>query len=186
MSVSDLARRFPAEFLWGAATASYQIEGAAKEDGRGQSIWDTFSYTPGKVLHGDNGDVATDHYHRWREDVALMAELGLGAYRFSLSWPRIQPGGSGPGNAAGLDFYSRLIDGLLEHGIAPVATLYHWDLPQEVEDAGGWPVRESAERFAEYAGRRPGRPRRDLEHAQRAVVFRLPRLRVGRSRAWPA
>ncbi|MFF1798466.1 glycoside hydrolase family 1 protein, partial [Kitasatospora sp. NPDC058263] len=118
---------FPADFLWGAATAAYQIEGAAGEDGRTPSIWDTFSRTPGKVRNGDTGDIATDHYHRFREDIALMAELGLPAYRFSIAWPRVQPGGSGPVNKAGLDFYDRLVDGLLEHGITPVATLYHWD-----------------------------------------------------------
>ena len=150
--ITDLARRFPTDFVWGAATASYQIEGAANEDGRGPSIWDTFSHRPGAVLDGDTGDVATDHYHRMAEDVALMADLGLGAYRFSLAWPRIQPTGSGPVNQAGLDFYSRLVDALLARGITPVATLYHWDLPQPLEDAGGWPARETAERFAEYSG----------------------------------
>ncbi len=151
MTAADLAHRFPSDFVWGAATASYQIEGAATTDGRGRSIWDTFSTTPGAVLNGDTGEVATDHYHRWAEDVALMAQLGLRAYRFSVAWPRIQPGGKGT-NPAGLDFYARLVDALLDAGIAPVATLYHWDLPQEIEDAGGWPARETAERFAEYAG----------------------------------
>ncbi|MEV4561620.1 GH1 family beta-glucosidase [Kitasatospora sp. NPDC049285] len=143
--------RFPAGFLWGAATAAYQIEGAAAEDGRTPSIWDTFSRRPGAVRNGDTGDVAADHYHRYRDDVALMSELGLGAYRFSLSWPRIQPGGSGPANEAGLDFYDRLTDELLAAGITPVATLYHWDLPQELEDRGGWTDRGTALRFAEYA-----------------------------------
>ncbi len=147
----DLAARFPDEFVWGAATASYQIEGAAFEDGRGPSIWDTFCRVPGAVLGGDTGDVATDHYHRMESDVALMADLGLRSYRFSIAWPRIQPTGSGAVNPAGLDFYSRLVDALLGHGIAPAATLYHWDLPQPLEDAGGWPVRATAERFAEYA-----------------------------------
>jgi beta-glucosidase len=142
---------FPAGFVWGAATAAYQIEGAASEDGRGASIWDTFSHTPGKVLAGDTGDVATDHYHRYRDDVALMAELGLSAYRFSVSWPRVRPGGSGPVNERGLDFYDRLVDELARHGITPVLTLYHWDLPQELEDAGGWGSRDTAARFAEYA-----------------------------------
>jgi len=142
---------FPESFVWGSATAAYQIEGAAQEDGRGRSIWDTFSHTPGLVLNGDTGDVAADHYHRWPEDVALISELGLGGYRFSISWPRVQPGGSGAANQAGTDFYSRLVDELLERGVAPVATLYHWDLPQELEDAGGWPVRETALRFEEYA-----------------------------------
>ncbi|QFG20817.1 GH1 family beta-glucosidase [Actinomadura sp. WMMB 499] len=152
---------FPEGFLWGTATASYQIEGAAAEDGRAPSIWDTFSRTPGRVLNGDTGDVATDHYHRWREDVAAMARLGVGAYRFSISWSRVLPGGEP--NAKGIDFYSRLVDELLDHGIAPVATLYHWDLPQELEDAGGWPVRDTALRFAEYA-ERMGRALGDRVH----------------------
>jgi beta-glucosidase len=140
---------FPAEFLWGSATAAYQIEGAATEDGREPSIWDTFSHTPGKVFAGDTGDVATDHYHRWQSDVEAMARLGLNAYRFSISWPRVLPGGRL--DQRGADFYSRLVDALLERGIAPVATLYHWDLPQRLEDAGGWTVRDTALRFAEYA-----------------------------------
>ncbi|MEU6237009.1 GH1 family beta-glucosidase [Kitasatospora sp. NPDC047058] len=148
---------FPADFVWGTATAAYQIEGAATEDGRTPSIWDTFSRTPGKVRNGDTGDVATDHYHRYPDDIALMAELGLPAYRFSLAWPRIRPGGSGPANKAGLDFYDRLVDELLAHGIAPVATLYHWDLPQELEDDGGWTDRATADRFAEYAALAAGR-----------------------------
>jgi len=142
---------FPDGFMWGAATAAYQIEGAVKEDGRGPSIWDTFSHTPGRIANGDNGDVAADHYRDFRADVALMAELGLPAYRFSVSWPRIQPGGRGPVNAAGLDHYERLVDELVEHGITPVLTLYHWDLPQELEDVGGWGERDTAARFAEYA-----------------------------------
>jgi beta-glucosidase len=146
------SRRFPAGFWWGAATAAYQIEGAWDEDGRTPCIWDTFARTPGKVRNGDNGDVAADHYHRYRDDVRLIADLGLTAYRFSTAWPRIQPGGSGPANERGLDFYSRLVDELLSVGIEPVATLYHWDLPQELEDAGGWTNRETAYRFAEYAG----------------------------------
>jgi beta-glucosidase len=144
-------REFPAGFVWGAATAAYQIEGAVRADGRGPSIWDTFSHTPDKVRNGDTGDVACDHYHRVDEDVALMAELGLRAYRFSVAWPRVVPTGSGAVNQAGLDFYSRLVDRLLEHGITPTATLYHWDLPQPLEDAGGWTNRATAERFAEYA-----------------------------------
>ncbi|MFF9012697.1 GH1 family beta-glucosidase [Streptomyces sp. NPDC014870] len=143
---------FPDGFRWGAATAAYQIEGAAAEDGRTPSIWDTFSRTPGKVRNGDTGDIAADHYHRVREDVALMKELGLTDYRFSLSWSRIQPTGRGPAVQKGLDFYRSLADELLDAGIRPVATLYHWDLPQELEDAGGWPERGTAERFAEYAG----------------------------------
>ncbi|GGM31520.1 beta-glucosidase [Micromonospora sonchi] len=143
--------RFPDNFLWGAATAAYQIEGAARDDGRGESIWDTFSRTPGKVHAGHTGDVACDHYHRYADDVALMAELGLQAYRFSVSWPRIQPDGSGPVNPRGLDFYDRLTDALLGRGIDPIITLYHWDLPQTLEDRGGWAARETAEHFATYA-----------------------------------
>jgi beta-glucosidase len=146
------ALTFPPSFTWGTATAAYQIEGAATLDGRTPSIWDTYSRTPGRVRNGDTGDVATDHYHRWREDVAIMADLGVDAYRFSLAWPRIQPTGRGPSVQKGLDFYRRLTDELLEKNIQPVATLYHWDLPQELEDAGGWPERATAERFAEYAG----------------------------------
>jgi beta-glucosidase len=138
-------------FLWGAATSSYQIEGATAEDGRGPSIWDTFAATPGKVDNGDTGEVAADHYHRYPEDVAIMAELGLGAYRFSIAWPRVQPLGSGAVDQRGLDFYRRLIDTLLEQGIEPWPTLYHWDLPQPLEDAGGWPERDTALRFADYA-----------------------------------
>ncbi|MEU8620703.1 GH1 family beta-glucosidase [Streptomyces sp. NPDC048623] len=144
-------RRFPSDFLWGAATAAYQIEGAAAEDGRTPSIWDTFSHTPGKVFQGHTGDVAVDHYHRFRDDVRLMSELGLNAYRFSVSWSRVQPTGRGPAVQKGLDFYRRLVDELLEAGIEPALTLYHWDLPQELEDAGGWPERATAERFAAYA-----------------------------------
>ncbi|MET8508430.1 GH1 family beta-glucosidase [Streptomyces sp. NPDC004787] len=144
-------RRFPSDFLWGAATAAYQIEGAAAEDGRTPSIWDTFSHTPGKVFEGHTGDVAVDHYHRFREDVRLMSELGLNAYRFSVSWSRVQPTGRGPAVQKGLDFYRRLVDELLAAGIEPALTLYHWDLPQELEDAGGWPERATAERFAAYA-----------------------------------
>src|SRR5437588_9344123 len=130
---------FPVGFFWGAATAAYQIEGAAGEDGRGESIWDRFSHTPGKTLNGDTGDVACDHYHRYQEDAALMERLGLKTYRFSIAWPRLFPAGSGPLNQKGLDFYSRLTDALLAAGIVPVPTLYHWDLPQALQDAGGWP-----------------------------------------------
>jgi beta-glucosidase len=147
--VTNTPLTFPPGFLWGAATAANQIEGAAREYGRTPSIWDTFSHTPGKTLNGDTGDVATDHYHRWREDIAAMAELGLDAYRFSVAWPRVMSGDRP--NQKGLDFYSRLVDALLEHGIAPFVTLYHWDLPQDLEDAGGWPERSTAFRFAEYA-----------------------------------
>ncbi len=144
--------RFPEGFLWGAATASYQIEGAVDEDGRGTSIWDTFSHTPGQVYRGDTGDVACDHYHRLEEDLDLMADLGMRAYRFSVAWPRIQPDGSGAANQKGLDFYRRLVDGLRRRSIEPMLTLYHWDLPQALEDKGGWTSRETSERFAEYAG----------------------------------
>ncbi|MFJ8074777.1 GH1 family beta-glucosidase [Streptomyces sp. NPDC096176] len=142
---------FPHGFLWGTATAAYQVEGAAREGGRTPSIWDTFSHTPGKVLGGDTGDTAVDHFHRRAEDVALMADLGAGAYRFSVSWSRVQPTGRGPAVQRGLDFYRALVDDLLEHGIQPALTLYHWDLPQELESAGGWPERETAYRFADYA-----------------------------------
>ncbi|GGL02938.1 GH1 family beta-glucosidase [Planomonospora parontospora] len=142
---------FPAGFVWGAATASYQIEGAAAEDGRGRSIWDAFSHTPGKVAGGDTGDVACDHYHRYAEDVRLMAELGLHAYRFSVAWPRIQADGTGPANPLGLAFYDRLVDELLAAGITPYTTLYHWDLPQALQERGGWADRDTAYRFAEYA-----------------------------------
>ncbi len=166
--------RFPPGFVWGAATAAYQIEGAAAEDGRTPSIWDTFSHTPGRVLNGDTGDIAADHYHRYRDDVALMRDLNLGAYRFSVSWSRVQPTGRGPAVQRGLDFYRRLIDELLDKGITPVATLYHWDLPQDLEDVGGWTVRDTAERFARVRGHHGARARRPggvLDHAQRAVVL---------------
>ncbi|MCL6432125.1 MAG: beta-glucosidase [Anaerolineae bacterium] len=145
-----MATIFPNGFVWGAATASYQIEGAANEDGRGESIWDRFSHTPGNVLNGDTGDVADDHYHRWPQDIALMQSLGLKAYRFSIAWPRIIPDGIGAVNAAGLDFYDRLVDGLLAAGIEPFVTLYHWDLPQALQDRGGWPNRDSVAWFADY------------------------------------
>jgi len=143
--------RFPEGFIWGVATSSYQIEGAWNEDGKGESIWDRFSHTPGKIEDGTNGDVACDHYHRWREDIALMKSLGIEGYRFSVSWPRILPRGRGEVNQAGLDFYSRLVDGLLEAGISPFLTLYHWDLPQALQDEGGWPARATVEAFAQYA-----------------------------------
>lgn len=142
---------FPDGFLWGAATAAYQIEGAWNEDGKGPSIWDEFSHTPGKVAGGDTGDVACDHYHRYREDVALMKSLNLGAYRFSISWPRVLPEGEGKVNDAGVDFYSRLVDELLAAGITPCPTLYHWDLPLAMDRRGGWPNIEIAEKFADYA-----------------------------------
>jgi beta-glucosidase len=137
-------RPFPADFVWGAATAAYQIEGAVLEDGRGESIWDRFCATPGKVRAGDTGAVACDFYHRHPQDVALMRELGLDAFRFSIAWPRIVPDGRGRVNEAGLDFYDRLVDELLAAEIAPFPTLYHWDLPQPLEDAGGWTSRATA------------------------------------------
>jgi beta-glucosidase len=142
---------FPHGFLWGAATAAYQVEGAVREGGRGRSIWDTFSHTPGKTHHGDTGDVAVDHYHRLKGDLDLMAQLGLNAYRFSVAWPRVQPEGRGQPNQQGLDFYRRLTDGLLRRSVTPVVTLYHWDLPQALQDEGGWTNRTVADRFAEYA-----------------------------------
>jgi beta-glucosidase len=148
----ELAGRFPVDFAWGAATAAYQIEGSPRVDGRTPSIWDAFSHAPGRTLNGETGDIACDHYRRWQSDLDLMAELGLRAYRFSISWPRVQPDGAGSGNQAGLDFYDRLVDGLLERGIEPWVTLYHWDLPQAIEDHGGWTGREVVGRFAEYAG----------------------------------
>ncbi|WP_353940223.1 GH1 family beta-glucosidase [Streptomyces sp. HUAS MG91] len=150
-SPEELADRFPASFVWGAATSSYQIEGSVNADGRGPSIWDTFCAREGAIDNGDTGAVAADHYRRHRTDIDLMARLNLGAYRFSIAWPRVQPTGKGPVNTQGLDFYERLVDDLLERGITPWPTLYHWDLPQPLEDAGGWPRRDTAERFAEYA-----------------------------------
>lgn len=141
---------FPSNFIWGSATSAYQVEGAWNEDGKGESIWDRFTHTPGHIARNETGDVACDHYHRWREDVALMKQLGLKAYRFSTAWTRILPDGRQL-NPAGLDFYSRLVDELLEAGITPFLNLYHWDLPQVLQDAGGWPVRETAESFAHYA-----------------------------------
>lgn len=148
---NDRLPDFPSGFVFGAATASYQIEGAVTADGRGPSIWDTYSHTPGLVAGGDTGDVACDHYHRYGEDVALLHRLGVDAYRFSIAWPRVLPTGSGAVNPKGLDFYDRLVDALLEAGITPMATLYHWDLPQALEDAGGWRSRATAEHFAAYA-----------------------------------
>ena len=142
---------FPSGFRWGAATSAYQIEGAAAEDGRGPSIWDTFSHTPGRVAGGDTGDVAADHYHRYREDLDLMKDLGLRSYRFSVSWSRVIPAGTGAVNQAGLDFYRRLVDGLHERGIEPMVTLFHWDLPQALQDKGGWVNRDCAQWFADYA-----------------------------------
>src|SRR6476620_3481368 len=142
---------FPRDFLWGAGTSAYQIEGATREDGRGLSVWDVFATQPGRTYLGQTGDVAVDHYHRVEQDVSLMAQLGLNAYRFSIAWPRILPEGRGTVNPAGLDFYDRLVDTLLAKGIQPFATLYHWDLPSPLEQAGGWVNRETAYAFADYA-----------------------------------
>ena len=142
---------FPDGFLWGTATASYQIEGGVKDGGRGESIWDRFSHTPGKIQDGNTGDVACDHYHRFREDVDIMKALGLKSYRFSAAWPRIFPDGGSRLNPAGLDFYSSLVDALLEADIAPCLTLYHWDLPQALQDKGGWKNRDTASHFSDYA-----------------------------------
>ena len=169
---------------FGVAMASYQVEGAVDVDGRGESIWDVFCRRQGAVAGGDTGDVACDHYHRWREDLDLMASLGVEAYRFSIAWPRVQPDGRGALNQAGVDWYRRLVEGCLERGIEPVATLYHWDLPQARQAAGGWAVRDTAERFAEYAGPDGLRARgRGVDHAQRAVGRGVPRARRRRQGA---
>ncbi|MDG4798139.1 GH1 family beta-glucosidase [Micromonospora sp. WMMD1082] len=149
-TVPDLST-LPPDFLWGVATSAYQIEGAVRADGRKPSIWDTFCTQPGAIDNGDTGEVACDHYHRWPQDVALIRGLGVGAYRFSVAWPRVRPDGVGRVNPAGLDFYDRLVDALLAAGIRPYATLYHWDLPQALQDRGGWPRRDTAEAFADYA-----------------------------------
>ncbi len=143
--------QFPKDFVWGAATASYQIEGAWNEDEKGESIWDRFSHTPGKVQDGDTGDMACDHYHRWEDDLKMIKQLGLKAYRFSTAWPRVLPSGTGTVSEAGLDFYSKLVDGLLKLDIEPYITLYHWDLPQKLQDKGGWPARDIVDAFVEYA-----------------------------------
>lgn len=152
LSPHTIAAYFPADFLWGVATSAYQIEGATTADGRGRSIWDAFAEQPGAIERGETADVACDHYNRLDEDVALIRDLGVGSYRFSIAWPRIQATGTGPVNARGIAFYDRLVDGLLEAGIRPFPTLYHWDLPQALEDRGGWTNRDTAERFADYAG----------------------------------
>jgi beta-glucosidase len=166
--------RFPDQFVWGAAASAYQIEGAWNEDGRGVSIWDTFSHMPGKTHAGETGDVAADHYHRWAEDVRLMADLGLKAYRFSTAWPRILPNGTGEVNPAGLDFYDRLVDALLASGITPYVALYHYDLPQALQDQGGWPNRDIVNHFAEYAhvvaGRLGDRVTHWMTHNEPGVV----------------
>ena len=148
---NDRASSFPDGFTWGAATAAYQIEGAWDEDGKGESIWDRFSHTPGMIVNEETGDVATDHYHRWSQDVGLMKEMGIMAYRFSIAWARVLPMGRGNVNRAGLDFYNRLVDALLEANIEPFVTLYHWDLPQQLQEEGGWPERRVTTAFVEYA-----------------------------------
>ena len=157
-------RTFPQGFLWGSATASYQVEGAVHEGGRGATVWDTFSHTPGKTANGDTGDVADDFYHRYREDVQLMRDLGLKTCRFSIAWSRIFPTGTGAPNQAGIDFYRKLIDTLLEHGVEPCATLYHWDLPQPLQDKGGWENRDTAKAFGDYAGFVAGKLQDHLKH----------------------
>ncbi len=154
---ANVMGRFPKGFLWGSATASYQVEGAAKEDGRGVSIWDTFSHTPGKTHNGDTGDVADDDFHRFKTDISLMKALGVKGYRFSVAWPRIFPDGAGAPNPKGLDFYNRMLDELLASGIEPFCTLYHWDLPQKLQDKGGWQSRDTAQAFGEYAGYTAGK-----------------------------
>ncbi len=156
--------KFPDGFLWGSATASYQVEGAVKEDGRGVSIWDTFSHTPGKTHDGDTGDVADDDYHRYKEDIAIMKELGLKTCRFSIAWPRIFPDGTGKPNPKGIDHYNRFVDALLEAGVAPYCTLYHWDLPQALEDKGGWQSKETSKAYAEYAGYTAGKLSDKVQH----------------------
>src|SRR5882672_10755501 len=150
--VPSAAATFPDGFAWGVATSAFQIEGAIREDGRGASIWDTYTHTPGKIRNGDNAEIANDHYHRYRDDVGLMRQMGVKTYRFSVAWPRIFPNGTGQPNAKGLDFYRRLVDALLETGIEPFPTLYHWDLPQALQDRGGWQSRDTAQAFADYAG----------------------------------
>ncbi|MGE3590526.1 MAG: family 1 glycosylhydrolase, partial [Ilumatobacteraceae bacterium] len=149
-SASSASLRFPAQFVWGAATSSYQIEGATEADGRGDSIWDRFCRLPGRIADGSDGAVACDHFHRWRDDIGMMSALGLTGYRFSVAWPRVMPDGRGRVNSRGLDFYERLVDALLDAGITPYPTLYHWDLPQALEDRGGWTARSTAVAFAEY------------------------------------
>ena len=149
--ISPAMPAFSSHFLWGVSASAYQIEGAVNEGGRGRSIWDSFCHEKGHIANGANADVACDHYHRYHEDVNLLHRLGVGTYRFSIAWPRIQPNGRGAANSKGLDFYSRLIDELLAKGIEPTPTLFHWDLPQALQDAGGWRNRDTTERFAEYA-----------------------------------
>src|SRR6516164_4866291 len=142
---------FPADFIWGASTSSYQIEGAVETDGRGRSIWDVFAHTPGRVKNGDTGDIACDHYHRWRDDIDLLSRGNFSAYRFSTAWSRILPSGGGAVEQRGLDFYERLVDGLIANGVAPWLCLYHWDLPQALQEKGGWLNRDTSAAFADYA-----------------------------------
>lgn len=161
---SEIAKGFPANFLWGSATASYQVEGGVHEGGRGASIWDTFSHTPGKVHMGDTGDVADDFFHRYADDVKLMKDLGVKTFRFSVAWSRVFPGGTGAPNPQGLDFYHRMVDSLLEAGIQPFCTLYHWDLPQALQDKGGWENRDTAQAFGDYAGYTAGQLSDKVKH----------------------
>jgi beta-glucosidase len=151
LTIGGEPMRFPSGFIWGAATAAYQIEGAWREDGKGESIWDRFAHTPGNIRDNSNGDVACDSYHRFAEDIAIAKQLNLGSYRYSIAWPRIQPDGRGGGNVKGLDYYQRLTDAVLKAGLRPLVTLYHWDLPQALQDEGGWAARDTAQRFADYA-----------------------------------
>ncbi len=172
---------FPPSFHFGASTSAYQIEGAVAEDGRLPSIWDEFAHKSGRIKDGSTGDVACDHYHRWESDVALIKSLGHNAYRFSIAWPRVVPEGRGAVNAKGLDFYDRLVDRLLENGIAPYATLYHWDLPQPLAEQGGWQVRATAHAFADYAATVAQRP----TTSQTVTPMHLSKLRSTPNQPWP-
>ena len=171
--LQTLERSFPPGFLWGSATASYQVEGAVHEGGRGISIWDTFSHTPGKVANGDTGDVADDYYHRYRDDIALMKQLGLKTCRFSVAWTRIFPNGTGQPNQQGVDFYRRTVDAMLEAGVEPYCTLYHWDLPQALQDKGGWQNRDTAKWLADYEGYTAGRLAPQVKHFMTVNELRI-------------
>src|SRR6266404_538101 len=184
-TAADDEGAFPADFVWGASTSNYQIEGAVDEDGRGKSIWDVFSHTPGRVKNGDTGDIACDHYHRWRDDIDLLARGNFSAYRFSTAWSRILPSGGGAVEQRGLDFYDRLVDGLIANGVAPWLCLYHWDLPQALQEKGGWLNRDTSATFADYARVVARRPRQALGDLQRAQCPRVVRTRYGRARARP-
>ena len=175
-----MAGELPSDFIWGVATSAYQIEGAVHAHGRGESIWDRFCRQPGRVRAAASGEIACDFYHRYPEDIALMRELGVDAFRFSVAWPRVIPDGTGAVNEAGLDFYERLVDALLEAGIEPFVNLFHWDLPQPLEDAGGWPVRATAEAFVDYAERVAARASGTASAGSPAVCARR---RAARSRA---